>query len=154
MMTGTRKTLFFALLVVVAGGPAAAQTQSDESIVIPLRVDGGRLLVPVEAPDGAEFEFVLSLGNPTVLSESTAARLGDHPHIMPIFDLGEEAGQPYLVQPLMAGGDVEALIGDAGLARPSPNWQGVLVDRRRRRRRWHRGPQGIRRRDPRPRAGG
>ena len=85
MMTGimreTRKTLFFALLVVVAGEPAAAQTQSGEPIVIPLRVDGGRLLVPVEAHDGAEFEFVLSLGNPTVLSESTAARLGDHPSL-------------------------------------------------------------------------
>ena len=29
------------------------------------------------------------------------ARLGDNPNIMPIFDLGEEDGQPYLVQPVM-----------------------------------------------------
>ena len=41
------------------------------------------------------------------------ARLGDHPNIMPIFDLGEEAGQPFMVQPLMGGGDVEALIESA-----------------------------------------
>ncbi len=41
------------------------------------------------------------------------ARLGDNPNIMPIFDLGEENGQPYMVGPLMAGGDVEALIEDA-----------------------------------------
>jgi len=41
------------------------------------------------------------------------ARLGDHPNLMPIFDLGEENGQPYMVQPLMVGGDVEALIADA-----------------------------------------
>jgi len=40
-------------------------------------------------------------------------RLGDHPNIMPIFDLGEENGQPFMVQPLMSDGDVEALIEDA-----------------------------------------
>jgi serine/threonine protein kinase len=39
-------------------------------------------------------------------------RLGDHPNIMPIFDLGEENGQPFIVQPLMVGGDVEGLIKD------------------------------------------
>ena len=41
------------------------------------------------------------------------ARLGDNPNIMPIFDLGDENGQPYMVQPVMGGGDVEALIEDA-----------------------------------------
>ena len=30
-------------------------------------------------------------------------RLGDHPNIMPIHDLGDENGQPYMVQPLMDG---------------------------------------------------
>jgi serine/threonine protein kinase len=43
-------------------------------------------------------------------------RLGDHPHIVSVFDIGEEAsttsgqGQPYIVSQLMAGGDVEGLI--------------------------------------------
>lgn len=37
-------------------------------------------------------------------------RLGDHPHIMPIYDLGQEQGQPYMVLPLMGGGDVEGKI--------------------------------------------
>ena len=41
------------------------------------------------------------------------ARLGDNPHIMPIFDLGEENGQPYMVQPPMGGGDVEDLLADS-----------------------------------------
>ncbi len=41
------------------------------------------------------------------------ARLGDNPNIMPIFDLGEENGQPYMVGPLMGGGDVEGLIENA-----------------------------------------
>ncbi|MCJ7811619.1 MAG: protein kinase, partial [Dehalococcoidia bacterium] len=37
-------------------------------------------------------------------------RLGDHPHIVTVFDLGEHEGQPYIVLPLMPGGDVEGLI--------------------------------------------
>ena len=37
-------------------------------------------------------------------------RLGDHPNILQIHDLGEENGQPYLVLPLMTGGSVEGLI--------------------------------------------
>jgi len=37
-------------------------------------------------------------------------KLGDHPHIVPVYDIGEESGQPYLVTQLMGGGDVEGLI--------------------------------------------
>ena len=37
-------------------------------------------------------------------------RLGDHPHIITIHDMGDEKGQPYIVMPLMSGGDVESLI--------------------------------------------
>ncbi len=40
-------------------------------------------------------------------------RMGTHPCIMPIYDLGDEAGQPFMVQPLMGGGDVEELIENA-----------------------------------------
>ncbi|MBI4305037.1 MAG: serine/threonine protein kinase, partial [Chloroflexi bacterium] len=46
-------------------------------------------------------------------------RLGDHPNIVPIFDLGQEndpatgVQQPFMVLPLMAGGDVEGLIENA-----------------------------------------
>ena len=36
--------------------------------------------------------------------------LGDHPHVLSIHDLGEENGQPYLVLPLMLGGDVGSLL--------------------------------------------
>jgi serine/threonine protein kinase len=38
------------------------------------------------------------------------AKLGDHPNIMSIFDLGDHQGQPYIVLPIMSGGDVEGLI--------------------------------------------
>jgi len=37
-------------------------------------------------------------------------RLGSHPHIVTVFDLGEHDNQPYMVTELMAGGDVEGLI--------------------------------------------
>ncbi len=37
-------------------------------------------------------------------------RLGDHPNIITIYDLGDHEGQPYIVIPVMPGGDVEGLI--------------------------------------------
>ena len=40
-------------------------------------------------------------------------RLGDHPNILHIHDLGDENGQPYMVLPMMPGGDVERLIQEA-----------------------------------------
>ena len=40
-------------------------------------------------------------------------RLGSHPHIVTVFDLGQEADQPYMVTELMGGGDVEGIIEDA-----------------------------------------
>ena len=40
-------------------------------------------------------------------------RLGDHPHIVTIHDVGEEDGQPHIVSQYMAGGDVEELLGRA-----------------------------------------
>jgi serine/threonine protein kinase/class 3 adenylate cyclase len=37
-------------------------------------------------------------------------RLGDHPHIVTIYDTGEEDGAPFIVSQHMAGGSVEALL--------------------------------------------
>jgi serine/threonine protein kinase/tetratricopeptide (TPR) repeat protein len=37
-------------------------------------------------------------------------QLGDHPNIVTIHDIGEHEGQPYIVIPVMPGGDVESLI--------------------------------------------
>jgi len=37
-------------------------------------------------------------------------RLGDHPHIVTVFDVGDEGGQPYIVSQHMAGGDLEGLL--------------------------------------------
>jgi DNA-binding CsgD family transcriptional regulator len=40
-------------------------------------------------------------------------RLGDHLSILPVHDLGLEEDQPYLVLPIMSGGDLEAIIRQA-----------------------------------------
>jgi tetratricopeptide (TPR) repeat protein len=37
-------------------------------------------------------------------------RLGDHPNIVTIHDMGDYEGQPYIVLPVMPGGDIEGLI--------------------------------------------
>ena len=38
------------------------------------------------------------------------ARLGDHPNIASVHDYGDHEGQPYMVAPLLSGGDMEGLI--------------------------------------------
>jgi len=40
-------------------------------------------------------------------------RLGSHPHIVTVFDLGQDQDQPYMVTELMGGGDVELVIENA-----------------------------------------
>ncbi|MEE8636641.1 MAG: protein kinase [Dehalococcoidia bacterium] len=46
-----------------------------------------------------------------IIREARAlGKLGDHPNIMTIYDFGEEGNQPYVVLPLMPGGDVDDLI--------------------------------------------
>jgi tetratricopeptide (TPR) repeat protein len=37
-------------------------------------------------------------------------RLGSHPHIVTVYDIGEEDSHPYLVLPVLPGGDVEGVI--------------------------------------------
>ena len=73
-----KKLWMVGLFLTIGGSPVAAQTHGAEPIEVPLRLEDGHLIVPVEAPDGTQFEFIVSTGNSvTVFSESTAARLGD-----------------------------------------------------------------------------
>jgi hypothetical protein len=41
-------------------------------------------------------------------------KLGDHPHVVPVLDTGEEDGNPFIVSRYMPGGDVEGLLAAAG----------------------------------------
>ena len=54
------------------------------------------------------------VGRQRILREAqTMGRLSDHPNIVPLYDLGDEAGQPYMVSPVLRGGDVEKRIEEA-----------------------------------------
>ncbi len=47
-----------------------------------------------------------------ILQEAqTMARLGEHPNVMPIYDLGHDGELPFMVMPVMSGGSVESLLG-------------------------------------------
>jgi tetratricopeptide (TPR) repeat protein len=51
------------------------------------------------------------VGRERIRREAQAmGRLGAHPHVVSVFDLGETDGQPFIVTELMGGGDVEGLI--------------------------------------------
>jgi serine/threonine-protein kinase len=50
-------------------------------------------------------------GRERVLREAQAmGRLGAHPNIVAVFDLGEDQGRPFMVTELMGGGDLEGLL--------------------------------------------
>ena len=57
-------------------------------------------------------------------------RLGSHPHIVTVFDLGEEQDQPNMVTELMGGGDVEGVIEEATDHRCPWSRQSVSPERR------------------------
>jgi len=71
-----KRGLALCVLIGAVSMPTTAQAQND-AVEIPLRVHDGRLLVPVTAADGTEFEFALSTANAsTILTASTAAKIG------------------------------------------------------------------------------
>jgi hypothetical protein len=69
-----RKFVGIAALAAFMVAPAAAQVQGPETVEIPLRVHGGKMVVPVEAPDGTQLDFIVST-NTTLFSETGAKRI-------------------------------------------------------------------------------
>jgi tetratricopeptide (TPR) repeat protein len=46
-----------------------------------------------------------------ILQEAqTMARMGEHPNVMPVYDLGYDGDLPFMVMPVMTGGSVETLL--------------------------------------------
>src|SRR4051812_9883017 len=41
------------------------------------------------------------------------AKLGDHPNVVTVYDIGDEKGEPYIVSQYMAGGALDALLQNA-----------------------------------------
>ena len=76
-------------------------------------------------------------------------RLGDHPYIVTIFDIGDEGGQPYIVSQYMAGGDLEGLLQQAENRRLSIN-QAVVIANQIRQALEHAHSRGIIHRDLKP----
>jgi class 3 adenylate cyclase len=76
-------------------------------------------------------------------------RLGDHPHVVTVFDIGDEDGQPYIVSQYMAGGDLEGLLQQAENRRLSIN-QAVLIANQIRQALEHAHSRGIIHRDLKP----
>ncbi len=62
------------LFLIAAGSPVGARAQGSDVIEVPLRVEDGRLIVPVEASDGSQLQFIVSTSY-TGLSQSGRARL-------------------------------------------------------------------------------
>ena len=65
--------------------------------------------VAIFDPEGVE-ETVMARSR----REAQAMRqLGEHPHVVTVYDAGEEAGRPYIVSRFMPGGDVKRLLDGA-----------------------------------------
>jgi class 3 adenylate cyclase len=68
--------------------------------------DGRQVAVAVFDTEGIE-ETVLARAR---REAQAMRRLGRHPHIVAVYDTGEEGRAPYIVSELMPGGDVEAML--------------------------------------------
>ena len=76
--------------------------------------EGGRKRVYLAHDTALDRDVALAIVKTTGLSEAgrirvqreaqAMARLGDHPHIVTVHDIGEEHGEPYIVSQYMAGG--------------------------------------------------
>ena len=85
--------------------------------------EGGKKIVYLAHDTTLDREVAFALIKTEGLDETSRARiqreaqamgrLGSHAHIVTVFDLGEENGQPYMVTELMGGGDVEGVVEDA-----------------------------------------
>ncbi len=116
--------------------PDRASTASGPSTAVPESFAGGRYEVRRFLGEGGKKRVFLAhdtrldrdvafaliktdgldeVGRERIVREAQAmGRLGAHPHIVTIFEIGEEGGSPFVVNGLLAGGDVEGEVEKAG----------------------------------------
>src|SRR5689334_7965771 len=85
--------------------------------------EGGRKRVYLAHDSAFDRDVALAIVKTAGLDESgrvrvrreaqAMARLGDHPHVVTVHDIGEERGEPYIVSQYMVGGAVENLLEQA-----------------------------------------
>ena len=115
--------------------PAPAPTPATTALMHPASFAGGRYAVKDFLGEGGhkrvylvhdtaldrDVAFALiktegldETGRQRIRHEAQAmGRLGSHPHVVSVFDIGDEAGQPYLVTELLTGGDMEGMLAQA-----------------------------------------
>jgi class 3 adenylate cyclase len=84
--------------------------------------EGGRKRVYLAKDSQAGIQVAVALFSTEGVGETLLARarreaqamakLGEHPHVVTVFDTGEEDGRPFIVSQYMPGGDVEGLLDD------------------------------------------
>jgi eukaryotic-like serine/threonine-protein kinase len=84
---------------------------------------GGRKRVYLARDSEGERDVALAIFDTEGVEETVLARsrreaqamrrLGEHPHVVTVYDAGEEQGRPYIVSSYMPGGDVETLLDGA-----------------------------------------
>ena len=88
---------------------------------------GGRKEVFLARDERGGKQVAVALFDPEGLGEAALARarremaameqVGEHPHVHPVIDTGEENGRPFLVSPYLPGGDVQRLLAAAPAGR-------------------------------------
>jgi hypothetical protein len=130
-----------------AGAPLPAAFAAGRYRVVRLLGEGGRKRVFLAHDTRLDREVAFALirtdgldatGRQRVLREAqSVARLGQHPNLVTVHDIGEDNGHPYIVQEYMSGGDVAQLVAERGTARapgaPGPGQRGCAGLPRRRR---------------------
>jgi serine/threonine protein kinase/class 3 adenylate cyclase len=110
-----------------AGPPLPAAFAAGRYRVVRLLGEGGRKRVFLAHDTRLDREVAFALirtdgldatGRQRVLREAqSVARLGQHPNLVTVHDIGEDDGHPYIVQEYMSGGDVAQLVAERGTAR-------------------------------------
>jgi eukaryotic-like serine/threonine-protein kinase len=99
---------------------------------------GGRKRVYLADDTASESEVAVALFDTEGVAAAVQARarreaeamrkLGDHPHVVTVYDTGEEDGNPFIVSEYMPGGDVEGLLDAEGGRLDVPRAVQIAID--------------------------